>query len=160
MNPDLSQLRDIHLPPPVSWWPLAPGWWALIILAALIAAGLAWWLHRRSSNRWRRQALLELQQLHTQQNEAHDAVIALSVLLRRVAIARFPREEVAGLHGDAWLSFLDGAPGPTPGFLSDSGRLLSSAPYSRDAAINSAALTTLLDISERWIRKLPGGGKR
>lgn len=160
MNPDLSQLRDIHLPPPVSWWPLAIGWWVLIALTALIAIGLVWWLRRRVVNRWRRQALSELKQLRTQQSEAHEAVITLSVLLRRIAIAKFPREEVAGLHGDAWLNFLDRALGPTHDFLSDSGRLLSNAPYSRNAQIDGTALTTLLDISERWIKKLPGGGKR
>ena len=27
----LAQLRDIQLPEPISWWPLAPGWWVLII---------------------------------------------------------------------------------------------------------------------------------
>ena len=35
----LSQLADIHLPDPVSIWPLAPGWWLVIVL---ILAGLCW----------------------------------------------------------------------------------------------------------------------
>jgi hypothetical protein len=35
MNPDpLAQLRDIHLPEPVSWWPPAPGWWGLALVVS------------------------------------------------------------------------------------------------------------------------------
>ncbi len=36
-NDPLAQLRDIHLPDPISWWPPAPGWWvlAVVVLALL-----------------------------------------------------------------------------------------------------------------------------
>jgi hypothetical protein len=37
MNPTdpLAQLRDIHLPEAVSWWPLAIGWWLVAIVCIL-----------------------------------------------------------------------------------------------------------------------------
>ena len=39
MKPDpasLENLRDIAVPPPVPWWPPAPGWWVLGLLALLV----------------------------------------------------------------------------------------------------------------------------
>ena len=36
MDPELLPLRDLHLPEMVGWWPLAPGWWFLIALAAAV----------------------------------------------------------------------------------------------------------------------------
>ncbi|MDP7406676.1 MAG: DUF4381 domain-containing protein, partial [SAR324 cluster bacterium] len=33
MNQDpLAALRDVHLPPAVSWWPPAPGWWIIFFI--------------------------------------------------------------------------------------------------------------------------------
>ena len=29
LNPETLNLRDIHLPEAIFWWPLAPGWWIL-----------------------------------------------------------------------------------------------------------------------------------
>ena len=61
-NP-LAQLRDIHLPEPISWWPLAPGLWValIIVIAALLIA--AWLLYKRhNKNCYRRQALKQVDQ--------------------------------------------------------------------------------------------------
>lgn len=162
MNPALSQLRDIHLPAPVSWWPPAPGWWLLAAIALLAALGLYIRHRLRRRNRWRRLALSELARLrriHAAQPSAAP-LGELSVLLRRVAVSRFPREEVAALSGDDWLAFLDrGLDGGTP-FQSDSGRLLAVSPYVPDAAIDTPALLALFDLAERWLKKLPAGAKK
>ena len=42
-----EQLRDIHLPEAVSWWPLAIGWWVLGFLAIIAIAVLAYIVLRR-----------------------------------------------------------------------------------------------------------------
>jgi hypothetical protein len=96
---DLSNLRDIVVPPAVSFWPPAPGWW-VVGAACLVAVGIAaaavvrhW---RR--NAYRREALRAL--------EAADGR-DISAILKRAALAAFPREQVASLNGAAWLGFLD-----------------------------------------------------
>ena len=60
----LANLHDIVVPPPVSWWPLAWGWY---LLGALLLAALAWglvrWRRWRLANRYRDLALAELDDL-------------------------------------------------------------------------------------------------
>lgn len=155
MNPNLSEqlaaLRPWHLPDPVSWWPPAPGWWLLAALALAALFALAGWLRRR----WYRQApvrraLRELGALDAL--AARDPALAcrqLSQLLRRVALARFPRGEVAGLTGEAWLAFLDRHGGDGQ-FDRGPGRVLIQAPY-RAAAPDD--LVPLIALARRWIER-------
>lgn len=156
-QPDLSQLRDIHLPAAVPWWPPAVGWWIVagVLVLGFMFAVIA--ISRRRKDRWRRAALLELQKLRDlRQTEPVQSLLnALSVLLRRVAITRYPNKDVASLHGDAWLAFLDRSLGESNQFQSGTGRHLASGPYMHDAAMNANDLDALFSLSEKWIRKLP-----
>ena len=65
-NPDpLAQLRDIHLPDPISGWPPGPGWWLLALLLLTVLAVLGTWLwRRRRENAWRREATETLANAH------------------------------------------------------------------------------------------------
>jgi hypothetical protein len=95
----LDRLHDLALPPQVSWWPLAPGWYVVIALALTAAAWLALRLRRRwQANAYRRAALHELQSLETP--------AAIAELLRRTALAVSPRSSVAEKSGSAWLDWL------------------------------------------------------
>lgn len=151
MEPELP-LRDIHLPAPVGWWPPAPGWWvALALLAALI--GLAVILVRR----WRRQTLAklgvaELKAIEEADLPTSEKLRRLSILLRRVGLSAYPRTDVAGLTGEAWLKWLDQALG-RPDFSEGPGRLLLTGPYQRLA---EAQLTGLFKVCRDWLQKLPG----
>jgi len=73
----------------------------------------------------------------------------LSVMVRRYALARFPRTEVAGLAGMAWLQFLDRS-GRTNQFTDGIGHLLSSGPYQQQA-VSAAELVPLV---EQWIKQV------
>ncbi len=139
----LADLRPLHPPPPVDGWPPAPGWWLLAALL-LVAAGLLWWLHRRSA--LRRAALAELRQLQRLEDDDTRFSAGVNQLLRRVALARFPREQVAGLSGEEWLRFLDTR---VKGFHSGPGRALATAPFAPTCSLDRAALT---DLARQWIR--------
>lgn len=162
-QPSLSQLRDIHLPAPISWWPPAPGWWMLAALIVAILIGLFIWFRRRRRDNWRRSALAELarlrQQYAAQPTAAHTIIAALSVLLRRVAISCFPRAEVAMLSGEKWLAFLDRSMDEGAPFQSEPNRLLAVAPYAPHTTLTPQALHALFALCESWIRKLPARGK-
>ncbi|MGI9472711.1 MAG: DUF4381 domain-containing protein [Rubripirellula sp.] len=103
MNPDpasLGNLRDIVPPDPVSWWPLAAGWWIVIVAIGLaIAFGLARGWRTWKANAYRRAALAELQQARS--------VADVATVLKRVALCAFPRSSVASLSGQRWCRWLE-----------------------------------------------------
>ena len=104
----LENLRDIHLPAPISFWPPAPGWWALAAIVALAAVTVAWaW--RRHHRSVRRLALRELAVLEARYGAAEQRValaVSLTTLIRRVALRLPTRPGVATLHGEPWVEFL------------------------------------------------------
>ena len=57
------ELRDIHLPDPVSLWPPAPGWWILFALVVVTILSALIWRRWRAQHRVRREGLLQLEQL-------------------------------------------------------------------------------------------------
>ena len=102
MNTDpasLDNLREIILPPPVPWWPLAAGWWVLLAVLAAVAVLVAFRAWRRwRSTAYRRAALRELA---TAANAS-----AIAEILKRTALVAYPRKDVAALSGAAWLAWL------------------------------------------------------
>ena len=114
----LDRLRDIFEPEPVSWWPLAPGWWVLLIASAFVVIGLVFRAWRRwTANAYRRAALRELQ--------SATSAAEVKQILKRTALVAFPRTEVAGLSGSRWCEWLgrtggsDVSPAVTLAFTED-----------------------------------------
>ena len=142
-------LRDIHIPDAISWWPLAVGWWALAILIPLCLY-LLFRLYRRLTRKTAlKSAKKQLQQLNqNQQLSKQEKLVALSSLMRRIAISLYPRSEVASLTGEDWLNFLDQSI-PVRSFNSDIGWLLTNALY--NPADNSHYLSPLFNLCETWL---------
>ncbi|WP_197423187.1 DUF4381 domain-containing protein [Bradyrhizobium valentinum] len=148
----LAGLIDIPLPQEVSLWPQT---WPLRVAIALVAvlALLAIWrfVHQYRANRYRREALAELDGIRRAADAAPDQVaMRLSVLVRRTALGAFAREAVAPLAGPAWLAFLDRSYGGQE-FSQGAGRLLISAPYQRTPP-DRDQLEALADLVHRWIK--------
>ena len=111
MNSSLTNLRDIVEPAAVTWWPPAPGMVlvaVLVLLWAIVAVFL--WSRRWQNNAYRRSALHDLAAIEEQVRSPLTrtaGIRQLSVLLKRVALAAYPRAEVASLTGNKWIAFLD-----------------------------------------------------
>lgn len=107
----LMQLKDIHMPPPIGWWPLAPGWYLLSVMIILILFSIIFLgLRYHHNNRAKRQALRVLKRYHEeylQQANSQLTAARLSELLKRVALVYYPRTRVASLQGQAWVDFLN-----------------------------------------------------
>ncbi len=97
----LDQLKDIHLPDPVSIWPLAWPWW-MLLLTIVIVVGFTFYL--RKKNTWRRQALSELKLISSENKLL--CIQQCNRLLKQVALFRFG-SSCAPLSGEKWLHFLD-----------------------------------------------------
>ena len=87
------------MPDAPPFWPPAPGLWVALAMVAAILLLVAWRLYTvRNRNAYRKAGLMLLCSAET----AYD----VSVVLKRVALAVFPREQVASLYGDDWAAFL------------------------------------------------------
>ncbi|WP_347912307.1 DUF4381 domain-containing protein [Pseudomonas grandcourensis] len=85
--PSIDQLKDMALPAPVSYAPQTWGWWALLallIVTLVVTSARRYWQWRR--DRYRREALVRLEELQQRSNDL-SALRELPELLKRVAIS-------------------------------------------------------------------------
>src|SRR5262249_19768373 len=142
----VAGLIDIPLPAQISLWPQTwASWIAIALLIVGLIAAVIWFARRWHANRYRRAALAELDLIMQAPQPNADA---LELLLRRTALAAFPRETIAPLSGAAWLSFLDKTYGGQE-FSRGAGRTLALAPY---APASAGDVASLADLVRRWIR--------
>lgn len=147
MNPEELPLRDIHLPPDISAWPPALGWWLLVALCALLVI-VAFKLWRRRQPVYRKQvvqpALQELRQIErAYADDPGEMIRQLSVLLRRSAMSLHGRHQVAGLTGSDWLAFLDQQQHAQV-FSARFAEILTQQPYRERSQGDAAALVAVV----------------
>ena len=115
----LQQLRDIHEPAAIGWWPFAIGWWILIALVVSAIVCLAIWRYLAwKQNAYRRQAILEAEQCYRQFESDADSstyLETISALLRRVTQKLdwspgshgFDHSSAAQLSGPSWIEYIN-----------------------------------------------------
>lgn len=143
MNAPLDKLHDFYQPVPPSWIPQTAGWYIVFAVAGIALIWIAVREFRRwNRNRYRREALRELSNVSIEQ---------ISALLKRTALAAWPREHVASLSGNAWLAFLNKTAAEAKFQQSPGNRI-------EDLALQTATLSAeeerqLRHLAETWIRR-------
>lgn len=157
MNQQTLNLRDIHLPEPISWWPIAPGWWILLcgilLIITVLFIGRKIYISRQLGRDIRSELEVIKQQFQQDQNKPQLAK-SLSTLLRRANISYYPQANIAGLTGERWLSHLDKTntrPFVKASFNSEIGKILLSAPYLPDETTLDFDARTLIGLCESWL---------
>ncbi|QRM54177.1 DUF4381 domain-containing protein [Sinorhizobium sp. BG8] len=156
LDATLRELADIALPPPVSMMPATWGWAVLAAVVALTLAFFLWrWLRHRAQNRYRREALAELSKLEASiagPAARRYALASLPALIKRTALAAWPRETVAALSGPGWSDFLKAHAGKAR-IDEDAYRFLAETQYRVPALamVDEGAARRTISAARQWI---------
>lgn len=146
----INQLRDIHVPEPIGWFPLPAAWWwlsgAIILILILCVVSI-----QRYRTRRQRTALGKIRKLisaHQNGLSDHETAENLAFIIREFAFAQFPKNDLRGLYGEEWLQFLDRTGGEGK-FGAGVGRNILVWPYRK---IDHGDLNGLIEITEQWLQ--------
>ncbi|MBV1883849.1 MAG: DUF4381 domain-containing protein [Pseudomonadales bacterium] len=153
--PVVVNLRDIHLPDPVSFFPLPVAWWVLLVVVLCVVVCVLYFL-MYARKKMLRYALVELDELQFYQSQQtqqdSDTVMALGVLMKRYAQCQFPRNQVAHLWGQSWLAFLRST-SSSGQFDGDRGAAAIRLPYQK--AVSSEEAKVLFESVRSWMQENP-----
>jgi hypothetical protein len=150
----LAQLRDIHLPEPVSWWPPAPGWWILALLALCVVVTGAILVSRHyRNNTYRRQALAALENSY-QQSAENPTLFCHQVLelLRRTTRTLTNGEPVASYSTAKLLETLNRG-NSADIFSPELCQQLAELPYQQNPVYPPQFSETLYKSAQCWLKK-------
>lgn len=155
----IEQLQPIILPPPISAWPPAIGWWLLALLLIILLAG---WRYLSSVKTQPQPPLNRdplrdsaLQQLHALPKPHGGEQVGpwlqqLNQLLKRICATRYPEYASHTLSGREWLAFLDSRC-PAAGLTR--WMILVQGAYQPDCRLDDKSIAQLQQAVDTWIRK-------
>lgn len=161
------QLEDIHLPDPVSFWPLAPGWW-LLLIALLLLSGVILYQYRHTITHWFQSRRLKhelidaLDECHQEWQQHHkNALLCANLNAQLKRYCRRCEPQVLSLSGDAWVDWLESRSGQT--FSADHRQALAHGPYQVQSTLTESVLTDLYEQCVDWVNQVsrhpvPQGG--
>ena len=145
-------LRDIKLPAEPGFWPLAPGWWlVLVILLVLVFwLGHKWYRYHLKKRRWLEinQQLSELEFDYQQHKNKQQLLANISVFLRRFVKYQLNQNQATTLAGNSWVAHLNQYDQSQPFAAYESA--LSTGAYQADCTYDAEGL---LQVTGDFIRK-------
>lgn len=105
-----EQLRDVHLPVGVSWWPLALGWWLVLFFVVSATLILSAVLFRKwRSNQYRKTAQRKLNDAYTlwqKYGDKSDYLNSANEILKRAMLSLSQHSAVSS-SGSIWVASLN-----------------------------------------------------
>lgn len=148
------ELRDIHLPDAVSWWPPAIGWWVLLLAVILLLVAVFFLIKKLKQVSVRKTAVADFESIKARYIEQQDKTVLsqqLSQLLRQILLSTHSRSEVASVTGEQWLAMLKQSH-PKGQFELAWLEALTLSSYQKQANYDA---DELLNNIERWISTYP-----
>ncbi len=140
----LQALHDIQQGKPIGIWPLAYGWYLLIIGISCSVVALSLLARHAYKARKPKQLALKrlkaLEALYLKDPNPSDMAYQLTVLLKRVCFAYYPREKIASLYGKEWQHFIGDH---------EWGKTLQQLSYQKNT---QADLSAVFPAIKRWIK--------
>ena len=146
---DLSELKGLHIPKTPDIFPLAIGWWLLIVLFFILFLGFYFaiyaWVHSLH-----RQVMRKMKKIR-QISDTKEMLINLNQLAKQLAISRFGREKIASLYEKDWVSFMNFS-AKKDIFSKEYIDLLHKSMYAKKNDISDSLRQSILKDYEEWIR--------
>ncbi|MCF6318949.1 MAG: DUF4381 domain-containing protein [Proteobacteria bacterium] len=105
------ELRDIHLPADPSIWPLAVGWWILIVVVGIVIYFLykkwAKLKQLKQVNQLLQSELLSIRNHFKQHQDKHQLAAEISELLKRFVRHVLKDSNATSLTGQDWINYLN-----------------------------------------------------
>lgn len=156
MTNPLAELKDIQLPDPIGFWPIAWGWWLMLIVSiTLMIVAIVWW----RKNRYRFYAKKKLVQHYKDYQTSLSAlnyVQQLVTLLRQTAVTAYGVESVSQLQGKQWSVFLNSKT-KQPIFDEQHNLYITQAPFCDvhyfETHFSNISIPQLHELALQWIRQ-------
>ncbi len=97
------------------------------------------------------QALAKLEE-KLKKDKNTQALAEINILLRKLALMRYPRKKIASLTGKNWLYFLDNS-GNTKDFSMGAGRVLADVPYFEKMP-EKIDINELSRVVKKWVKHI------
>lgn len=152
----LGKLQDIEGLDSIDIFPLAPGWWALIIIISILllrhfVLRIRKMLFMRT---WQYKVLQELDQMQSDlsNSSAKNIIVKISEIIRRLAMYQYSRQQCAGLQGDEWLIWLTEHDNKKFNWVKH-GKILIELPYMPENRDNVPLkeISRLINATKNWV---------
>jgi hypothetical protein len=151
----LDQLKDIYLPSQISsWWPLAYGWWVVIVVFILmVLLSLLILRKRKKHNRYIDTIVNDFKENLGEfyVSKPKEVAQSISVYLKRIALHKFPKDDIKLLHGKDWVDYLNSK---TKKDVFDGENADYLGNTYKPQELSDVELEKVVSASEKWIREV------